>query len=228
MIDNDLDEYMRIGKTLHTRNKKQRMLEAGKKPILISSGDIKTFIHNIIHGKAPGEVRAFGKVGKRLADVIHDKKDSLNLLNKYLELNSDDLRESYKRHSTPKEIGDIPLSEQDFEKIPEYLNEFDGVLAVNTYNNKVEAHIYKQTDDGYVRILTVVSNERDSLQVTKLIGVSKEKFEQKYDKIKKGDTGSPRGLSKASNPSKTARLTAGVPSENSISQPDTTVNNNSM
>lgn len=47
---------------------------------------------------------------------------------------------------------------------------------------KVEIHLYKETQDGYVRILTVASKERNSLQVTKLIGVSKEKFVQKYSK----------------------------------------------
>ena len=216
LTDNDLTEYMQTGKQLHTRNKKQRMLEAGKKPILTSSVETKNFISDVIHGKAQGEVRAFKKVGKRLADAIQSKRNSLDLLYRYLELNADDLREAYKRHSSPKEKGDIPLTEQDFEMIPEYLDEFDGVLSVNTYNNKVEVHLYKETEDGYMRILTVVSNERNSLQVSKLMGVSKEKFEKQYAKKIERITGSPRGLNKDSNPSTTARLTASVLSNDSI------------
>ncbi len=217
LTDNDLTEYINTGKTLHTRNKKQRMLESGKKPILTSADEIKKYIFDVIHGKAPGEVRAFKKVGKRLANAIRNKRNSLQMLDKYLELNADDLREAYKRHSAPKEQGDIPLSEQDFERIPEYLDEFDGVLSVNTYNNKVEVHLYKKTEDGYMRILTVVSNERNSLQVTKLIGVSKEKFEQKYAKKIEGDIGSLWSLKEDSAPSTTAQHTADVPSTINIS-----------
>ena len=227
LTENDLTEYMRTGKTLHTRNKKQRMLESGKKPIITSYVEFKDFISDVIKGKALGEVRAFKKVGKRLADAIYNKRNNLDLLGKYLELNADDIRESYKRHLSPKEKGDIPLSEQDFENIPDYLDNFDGVLGVNTYNNKIEVHLYKENKEGYVRILTVVSTERNSLQVTKLIGVSKEKFEQKYAKKIEGDIGSPRGLVKDSNPSTTARHTADVPSDNSILDSDRNVKENS-
>ena len=107
------------------------------------------------------------------------------------------------------------MYETDFQSIPEYLDTFDGVLSVDEHNGKVEVHIYKELDEGYVRILTVSSKGRDSLQVTKLIGVSKEKFEKKYGgKIKKGrNTGSPRSqteISDNSNPSTKARHTAGV------------------
>ena len=225
LTENDLSEYMRTGKTLHTRNKKQRMLESGKKPILTSFAEFQEFISDVIKGKAQGEVRAFKKVGKRLADAIHNKRENLDLFGKYLELNADDIRESYKRHLTPKEKGDIALSEQDFENIPDYLDDFDGVLSVNTYNNKIEVHLYKETAEGYVRILTVVSTERSSLQVTKLIGVSKEKFEQKYAKKIEGNIGSPKSQ-EDSNPSTTARLTADVPSNDSILNSDRNVKDN--
>ncbi len=216
--ESDLEDYMKVGATLHTRNKKKRMLEAGKKPILTTPFETEQFIINVINGQAPGEVRAFGKVGGRLADSIKTKLNSLDLYGKYLELNADDLREAYKRHSSPKEKGDIALTEEDFKNIPKYLMDFDSIIAVNKYNGRVEIHIAKGTDDGYVRILTVSSKERDSLIVRKLIGVSKEKFEEKYAK-KERDTGSPRGLSdktEDSNPSTTARLTASALSSNSI------------
>ena len=136
-----------------------------------------------------------------------------------MELNADDLRESYKRHSVPKEKGDTPLNVSDFESIPEYLDNFDGVLAVNTYNGKTEIHIYKQLNDNFVRNLTVLSGERDSLIVTKLIGVSKEKFEEKYAKKIEKSTGSPRGLTVTTEDSNAAtppRHTAGALSDNSI------------
>ena len=214
--DSDSNSYMGTGKTLHTRNKKTRMLESGKNPILTTIGEIKQFIFDAIRSKAVGEVRAYGVVGSDLANAISDVNSSVEAEGKYIELNADDLRESYKRHSEPKEKGDIPLSEEDFARIPEYLDEFDGVLSVDKYHEKVEIHLYKELDDGYVRILTVSSKERNSLIVSKLIGVSKEKFEAKYGKKIERNAGSPRGQN-ASTPSTKARLTAGVLSDTIIS-----------
>lgn len=230
LTDSDLDEYMSVGKSLSTRNKKRRMLESGKKPILTSSEEIVSFMYDVIRGKAGGEVRAFAKVGTRLANAVQQVDSSLDIFGDYLELNADDLRESYKRHLSPKEKGDIPLSDVDFQRISEYLDDFDGVLLTNYYKGKKEVHLYKETDEGYVRILAVSSNERGSLLLTKLVGVSKEKFEAKYAKKIERDTGSPRGQaekSDASNPPTGARLTAGVLSEGIITNPEENVKESS-
>ncbi len=228
LTKDDLEGYLNVGKTQHTRNKKAKMLESGKSPILTSAIEIKDFILNIIYGKVSGEVRAYGKVGNRLAEAIKRKRNSLETEGKYIELIADDLRESYKRHSSPKEKGDIPLTEDDFVNIPEYIDEFDHVLGVNEYNGKIEIHLAKETDDGYIKILTVSSKERESLQVTKIIGVTKEKFFEKYGKKIERDTGSLRSLTdntENSDPSTTAQHTAGTLSRPTIPQNDTGVNN---
>ena len=78
--------------------------------------------------------------------------------------------------------GDIALSESDFENLHRHIFDFDGVLSVNDYNDKTEVHIYRRSENGHYQIITVSSSERKSLQITKLIGVSKEKFEEKYAK----------------------------------------------
>ena len=211
----DLDEYVATGKTLHTRNKKQRMLENGKSPILTTENEITEFVTKAIRGEALGEVRAFGKVDERLAQAISNVRTSLNLEGKYLEIQADAIREAYKVHSTPKEKGDIALTEEDFKNIHRHIFDFDGVLSVDTHNGKTEIHMYKKSEGGYYHILTVVSSERSSLQVTKLIGVSKEKFESKYAKKIERSTGSLR-MQEASDPSTKAQHTASVLSNNSI------------
>lgn len=228
LSDADLDDYIKTGKTKHTRDKKIRMLESGNSPILTRADEIKQFILDCIHGKALGQAKAFGKVGKRLSSAIMAVRSDINLNDNYLEINSDSLREAYKRHSTPKEKGDIPLSEADFQSIPELLNDFDGVTSVDSFNGKVEAHIYKRTEDGYIRLITVVSSERKSLQVTKMIGVSQNKFEEKYGKKIERDSANRRGqteLTAASNPSTTATSAESL-SKDSISHPDKNVNRN--
>ena len=228
LTDADLDDYLKTGKTKHTRDKKIRMLESGNSPILTRADEIKQFILDCIHGKALGQAKAFGKVGKRLSSAIMAVRSDINLNDNYLEINSDSLREAYKRHSTPKEKGDIPLSEADFQSIPELLNDFDGVTSVDSFNGKIEAHIYKRTEDGYIRLITVVSSERKSLQVTKMIGVSQNKFEEKYGKKIERDSANRRGQTEttdASNPSTTATSAESL-SKDSISHPGENVNRN--
>lgn len=215
----DLEQYLHTGKTLHTRNKKLKLIEFGKNPILTNSKETMQFISDAIHGKALGEVRAIKRVGERLANAVKEARNSLDIYGRYIELNADDLRESYKRHSSPKEKGDIALSEEDFQSIPQYIDTFDGVLSVNTHNGKTEIYLYKSINPNYVKILTVVSGERDSIIVSKLIGVSKKKFEEKYAKKMEKNIGSPRGQ-KDSNPSTKARHTADVLSNNIIPQSD--------
>lgn len=226
LSDSDLSEYMATGKTLHTRHKKQRMLENGKSPILTSEREIKEFISNAIHGKAGGEVRAFARVPERLSNAISKVRSTLDLEGDYLELQADALREAYKVHASPKMQGDIALTENDFENLHHHIFNFDGVLSVNDYNGKTEIHVYRQAEKGYYQIITVASSERNSLQITKLIGVSKEKFEEKYAKKIERNTGSPR-MQEASNPSTKARHTAGALSNDIIPDSDKIVNSNS-
>ena len=223
LTDEDLAEYMATGKTLHTRHKKQRMLENGKKPILTSESEIREFISNAIQGKAGGEVRAFARVPKRLAEAISDVRSTLDLEGDYLEFQADALREAYKVHSSPKMQSDIALSESDFENLHRHIFDFDGVLSVNDYHGKTEVHIYRRAENGYYQIITVSSSERKSLQITKLIGVSKEKFEEKYEKKIERNTGSPR-MPEASNPSTKARHTAGALSTVIISETEGKIN----
>ena len=216
--EQDLETYLKIGKTKHTRDKKEGMMKQGKKPILTSVSEIQDFLSNVIHGKAGGEVRAFGFVGERLANEVKKKRGSLDIQDHYLEIVADDLREAYIRHHQPKEKGDIALSEQDFLHIPQYLNDFDGIIDIVTHKNRTQIHIYKETEDGFIKILTVVSGERNALQVTKLTGSSKEKFFKKYKKTGR-DTGSPGSSSfdeENSNFATRTRHTAGVLPNDSI------------
>ena len=216
--EQDLETYLKIGKTKHTRDKKEEMMKQGKKPILTSVSEIQDFLSNVIHGKAGGEVRAFGFVGERLANEVKKKRGSLDIQDHYLEIVADDLREAYIRHHQPKEKGDIALSEQDFLHIPQYLNDFDGIIDIVTHKNRTQIHVYKETEDGFIKILTVVSGERNALQVTKLTGSSKEKFFKKYKKTGR-DTGSPGSSSfdeENSNFATRTRHTAGVLPNDSI------------
>lgn len=216
LSEDDLQQYLSIGKKLKTRNRKRRLLESGKKPILTNDDEIREFINSAISGQAKGEVRAYAIAGEKLANAIKIKYKNIDISGKYIELVADDLRESFKRHSKAKQEGDVDLSINDFINIPKYIDNFDGVISVNSYNNKTEIHLYKKVNSNYIQIITVTSNERNSLNVSKIIGVSNEKFVKKYSKKIERDTGSPRSQTEDSTPSTKARHTAGALSTNII------------
>ena len=62
LTESDFDDYMKAGRTKHTRNKKERMMQAGKNPVLKTQDELSSFIADSIYGKAPGEVRAYARV----------------------------------------------------------------------------------------------------------------------------------------------------------------------
>ena len=179
LSEKDLTEYLSVGKTKHTRDKKQAMLASGNSPILTSMQQVKDFISEAIHGKQLGQTKAYGVVGSRLADAVREKNSEIDISGYYLELTSDALAHAYKEHSKAKEYGDIDLSEEDFRKIPEYINDFDYVLSVEPFNGKKKIRIAKKIN-GYSVILETISSERKALHVLNMIGMSTKKFEKKY------------------------------------------------
>jgi hypothetical protein len=179
LTETDIQAYLNTGKTGHTRNKKARLLESGKSPILTTAKAVKDFILSAIGGKSSGEVRGYGKVGTRFADAVRGVDSTVDIDGYYLELDADSLRHAYLQHSDAKQAGDISLSKQDFLNIPDYVDNFDYVLAVENYRGKQKIRLAKKIN-GYSVILETVSGERNSLQVLNMIGMSTEKFMDKY------------------------------------------------
>ena len=132
-----------------------------------------------IGGKSNGEVRGYGKVGTRFADAVRGVDSTVDIDGYYLELDADSLRHAYLQHSDAKQAGDISLSKQDFFNIPDYVDNFDYILAVENYRGKQKIRLAKKIN-GYSVILETVSGERNSLQVLNMIGMSTEKFMDKY------------------------------------------------
>ena len=179
LTETDIQAYLNTGKTGHTRNKKARLLESGKSPVLTTANAVKDFILSAIGGKSSGEVRGYGKVGTRFADAVRGVDSTVDIDGYYLELDADSLRHAYLQHSDAKQAGDISLSKQDFLNIPDYVDNFDYVLAVENYRGKQKIRLAKKIN-GYSVILETVSGERNSLQVLNMIGMSTEKFMDKY------------------------------------------------
>lgn len=177
----DLNEYMRTGRRQSTRNEKARMLERGESPILTSKAEIAGFVSNSIEGNTKQTIKAYGKVGNRLAnEVASVSNGAIDISGKYLELGSDDLRHSFSEHQTPKENGDIPLSKKHYENITDYIDDFDDIIyAIKLPNNSIKIQLGKKIN-GYSIITEVVSNERNSVRVKNMWGVSTQKYLNRY------------------------------------------------
>ena len=213
----DIPEYMQIGKRQHTRDEKARMVNAGKSPILSSEKDIRGFITDSITGKATGEVRAYGKVGKRLAKEVKLFDPDMDIYGNYLELTSDKLKHVYDRHKKAAQKGNTDLSERDFEKIADYIDSYDKVLSVEKHNGAKKIRI-AQKINGYTVILSIVSKERQALHPINMIGISTESFEKKYGKIEKSVGSREETTAKAESPNLL----------NVVTHTDHTLSNNSI
>ncbi|MCQ5129564.1 hypothetical protein NE562_07810 [Butyricicoccus faecihominis] len=177
----DLGEYIITGKRMSTRDAKLKMLLEGDSPIITSEKDVKNFILRAIKGER-GTIKAFGKVGDRLATVLRNATGGkINIDDHYLEISSDDIVHSYIEHSTPKQNGDMALSLSDFAKLPEYIANFDDVLQIRIGKNAVVFQLGKKIN-GYSIVTEIVSNERRSVRVKNVWRVSTEKYEKIYKK----------------------------------------------
>ena len=131
LTDEDLAESLQTGKRQSTRNKKNRMVEEGQSPILTTAQSITSFIKDAISGKTKHVTKVYGKVGADLAAAVAEKSGGkLDISGKYLELSADELKHSYDVHHNPKQAGDIPLSQEHFENIIDYIDNFDDILYV--------------------------------------------------------------------------------------------------
>ena len=176
---NDLDEYMSVGSKT-ARRVKAKNIETGTSPILTSPDEIKKYIDDSISGIESNSTKGYGRVGKSLADDVKTKTNGeVDLYGKYLELNSDDLRHSSKRHSLPKRDGDIPLSVVDFENIPDYIDNYDDILDIVQTKDGLRIQLGKKIN-GYSVITEIVQDSRNSLKFKNMWGVSTEKYLREY------------------------------------------------
>ncbi len=199
LTDEDLAEYLQTGKRQSTRNKKNRMVEEGQSPILTTAQSITSFIKDAISGKTKHVTKAYGKVGADLAAAVAEKSGGkLDISGKYLELSADELKHSYDEHSKAKREGDIELTEADFEKIVDYIDNFDDIIYVqNQGKYGIRIQLAKKIN-GYTIITELLSQDRQSLRPFRIWGISTEKYNSQY---KNRGTVSERQLENQSAPS---------------------------
>ena len=176
LSESDLDDYLKTGS--RNNKNKTKALQEGKKIILTTPAEIINYIRESIKNGRSNTVAAYGKVNQRLASDVSDfSKSAINIEGKYLELNPYDLQHAYDEHRFAKEPGDIDLTEEDFENIPMYLENYDDILYARTYDNGQKSFaVSKRLPNGRIIIIEIDSKSRNAVQFKNAIGVSEKKY----------------------------------------------------
>ena len=127
----DEEEYLGVGQKLHVRDQKARQVLSSGSAILTTPEQIVDFIRNSITGKTTNSIKGYGRVGRRLADIVSKVTNGeVNIDNYYLELNSNQLAHLGDHIVTEKDTRNIPLSQEQVEHLPDYIDTYDDLIDV--------------------------------------------------------------------------------------------------
>lgn len=201
LTEKDLPSYLRAGG--RANKYKSEALAQGKKIILTSSQEVREYIEKAIAGDKDLPVVAYGKVSDRLADDVDVySKGKINIRDYYLELVADDIRHSHQEHLYAKENGDIDLSTEDFVNIPGYVADYDDFVYVIKYKSgTTKICVSKKNADGRIVLIETVSKSHESIEFKNMIGVSEQKYIEKYAPQNKNGNSTNTGGSVSSNTS---------------------------
>lgn len=194
LSNSDLSEYLKAGG--RANKSKVQALSQGKQIILTNDGEIISFIDRSIKKEKGLPTVAYGNVTARLAADVKEYSDGkIQIDGNYLELVPDDISHAYVGHLQAKQEGDIDLTKTDFEKIPEYIDNYDDlVYAIQYQNGNTRICLSKKVSQGRVLLIETVSKSRSSLQFKNMIGVSESKYLSDYEsKYKKRNRSNSRG-----------------------------------
>lgn len=173
-------EYLSTNKSNETKRKTIKAYDRGEKVVLYGDDETKDFISKAKNGEAGKNTVVYGKTNNRMSNEVSSMNPNVNIKDYYLELVPDNVKHAYDEHHAAKEKGDIPLSDEDFEKIPEYIDTYDDVLNVKTdKNNKTTIQLGKQIN-GHAVIIEVVSKGRKSVQFKTMWGMESERYAKAY------------------------------------------------
>lgn len=192
MQESDLPDYMATGVRQHVRNAKDAQLKNGGSPILTTIEQIKGFIRSSLRGETIGTIKGYGKVGSRMAQDISDSSDGkTDVRGYYLELDGNRIRHMKDHVDTDSDGRNIPLTSAQAEQLTEYIDNYDEVLDVLTRKDgSTKVYLSKDTGDGHVVIVELVSKGRQSLQPVTAWQNTYEAFENIWGKKKEADSAS--------------------------------------
>lgn len=183
----DEKEYMHVGNRQHVRELKNNMLRHGNSPILYTQSEIETFIKESLNGKNPNTIKAYGRVGTRMADDIAAKANSnIDVAGYYLELDSNRIEHMKGHVEVDSDRRNIPLTLEQIQELPRYIDTYDEVLRVLTRKDgSTRVYLGKESENGNIVILELVSKGRQSMQPVTAWQNTKENYQLIWGQRKK-------------------------------------------
>ena len=147
-----------------------------------------------MYGEQPNTIKAYGKVGSKMAQDISTASDGkTNVSGYYLELDSNRIRHMKDHVDTDSDGRNVPLTSEQAEQLTDYIDNYDNVLDVLTRKDgSTKVYLSKATDDGHVVVVELVSKGRQSLQPVTAWQNTNEAFESIWGK-KRADSASQTG-----------------------------------
>lgn len=171
LTENDLEDYITSG------NKKavEKKAKLSGDVILKSDDEIASYVDESLGNKSQ-ETRVYGVVGNKFASDIKAKTgNDVDIAGKWLEIPADKLRHIWSQHSVAKEVGDLPLSKEDLEKVGDYIDSYDDVIEVVRTKQGVRIKLGKKVN-GYSIITEIVSEGRNSVKLNNMWKVETGKY----------------------------------------------------
>lgn len=177
----DLDDYMQVGARQHVRNQKAEMTARGESPILTKAAEVVDFIRRSFSGEIRNTIKAYGRVGTRFAEKVHAATNGgVDIGNYYLELDSNMIAHIGDHVETDKDSRNIPLTVEQLEQLPEYIDTFDDLLdVIRRKDGSVRLMLGKKIN-GHSIIIEAVSKGRQALHPITAYQVDTAYYEQNY------------------------------------------------
>ena len=154
--DNNILEYS---------NKEVDNFKNSKIQVVKNMSDVSNFVKNI--KSVPNNAKLyFGKISENLSNKIKSAV-GIDLKNYNISLKADNIKHILKKHGTSKEVlrGQVPVTNSDFELIPEIVSKYDSVeKGYDTNEGKPSLTFKKQIGDNYY-LVNYVSDKKHNLEV---------------------------------------------------------------
>ena len=187
LSEEDGAAYMQVGNRQHVRELKNNMLRRGDSPLLYTESEIKAFIEESLNGKNPNTIKAYGRVGTRMADDIAAKANRpIDVAGYYLELDSNRIEHMKGHVEDDRDRRNIPLSQEQIQELPQYIDTYDEILDVLTRKDgSTRVYPGKESENGNIVILELVSKGRQSMQPVTAWQNTKENYQLIWGQKKK-------------------------------------------
>ena len=173
----DFEDYVNSGnkKAIH---KKQKLSDD---VILESEEDIARHVNEALTTNSK-ESKPYGIVGKKFAnDILKKTSGEIDISGKWLELPPERIRHSFNRHSEPKELGDLPVTAEDLENVPKFVDEYDDILEVVQTKNGTRIILGKKVN-GYSIISEMAVDGVQAVRFHNMWKVTTEKYPEEIKK----------------------------------------------